>query len=61
MIQRTGQLIIELLRNVQQQTIQPLIQAQIQAGTLIYTDEYNIYGRLASWGFDHKTVNHSRQ
>lgn len=59
MIQRTGQLIIEMLPNVQQQTIQPLIQAQVQAGTLIYTDEYNIYGRLAAWGFAHKTVNHS--
>lgn len=59
MIQRTGQLIIELLPNVQQKTIQPLIQAQVQAGALIYTDEYNIYGRLEEWGFDHKTVNHS--
>ena len=61
MIQRTGQLIIEMLPNVQQKTIQPLIQAQVQAGTLIYTDEYNIYGRLKEWGFDHKTVNHSRR
>ena len=61
MIQRTGQLIIELLPNVQQKTIQPLIQAHVQAGSLIYTDEYTIYGRLAAWGFDHQTVNHSRR
>ncbi|MFN8491062.1 MAG: IS1595 family transposase [Caldilineaceae bacterium] len=59
MMQRTGQLIIEMLSNVQQKTIQPLIQAHVRAGALIYTDEYNIYGRLAAWGFDHKTVNHS--
>ncbi len=24
-----------------------------------YTDEYNIYHRLAEWGCEHKTVNHS--
>ena len=59
MIQRTGQLIIEMLPNVQMKTIQPLIQEQVQAGTLIFTDEYNIYGRLQEWGFDHKTVNHA--
>ena len=59
MIQRSGQLILEMLPNVQQHTIQPLIQAHVQAGTLIYSDEYNIYGRLEAWGFDHKTVNHS--
>jgi transposase-like protein len=59
MIQRTGQLIIEMLPNVQQKTIQPLMQACVQPGTLIYTDEYNIYARLEAWGYDHKSVNHS--
>ncbi|WP_422551395.1 transposase [Methylovulum miyakonense] len=28
-------------------------------GTPIYTDECNIYSRLESWGYPHKTVNHS--
>jgi transposase-like protein len=59
MIQRTGQLIIEMLPNVQQKTIQPLIQDYVQPGTLIYTDEYNIYARLQEWGYLHKSVNHA--
>jgi transposase-like protein len=59
MIQRTGQLILQLLPNVQMKTIQPLIQAHVQPGTLIYTDEYNIYAHLQAWGYEHKTVNHS--
>jgi len=59
MMQRTGQLIIEMLPNVQQKTIQPLIQKHVQPGALIYTDEYNIYARLEEWGYDHKSVNHS--
>lgn len=59
MIQRGGEVVIHLLENVQQTTIEPLIKATISAGTLIYTDEYNIYARLQQWGYDHKTVNHS--
>lgn len=59
MIQRNGDVVIRLLPNVQQVTIQPLIAATIQADTLIYTDEYDIYGRLTEWGYQHKTVNHS--
>lgn len=59
MIQRSGQLILELLPNVQMKTIQPLIQAHVQPGALIYTDDYTIYARLQEWGYDHKSVNHA--
>ena len=31
----------------------------IKPGSLIYTDEYNIYDRLEQWGYQHKSVNHS--
>ena len=50
---------IQMLPNVQQVTIAPLITRTIIAGTLIYTDEYNIYARLTEWGYEHKTVCHS--
>lgn len=59
-IQRRGQLVLALLPNVQQRTIQPLLQTTIQPGTTIMTDEYNIYGRLTEWGYVHQTVNHSQ-
>ena len=29
-------------------------------GTRVYTDEYSMYARLQSWGYDHKSVNHGR-
>ena len=58
-LQRGGQVVIEMLENVQQLTIKPLIEQTIQPGTLIYTDEYNIYARLIEWGYRHKTVNHA--
>ncbi len=58
MIQRSGEVVIKMLENVKQATIQPLIKSIISAGTKIYTDEYNIYCRLPAWGYEHKTVNH---
>lgn len=58
MIQRCGQVVIEMLANVQQKTIQPLITKTVLPGTLIYTDEYAIYDRLEEWGYAHKSVNH---
>ena len=40
MMQRGGQVVINLLANVQQKTIEPFITDTIVAGTLVYTDEY---------------------
>ena len=59
MIQRTGEVVIRMLDNVQQATIKPLILQTIMPGTQIYTDEYNIYlcprgySRLEAWGYPH--------
>jgi len=60
MMQRGGQVVINVLANVQQQPIEPFITDTIVAGTLVYTDEYSIYARLQSWGYNHKRVNHGR-
>ncbi len=60
MIQRGGQVVINMLANVQQKTIAPLIKSTILAGTKVYTDEYDIYSKLKVWGFQHKTVCHGR-
>jgi len=60
MIQRGGQVVMRMLANVQQQTIQPILEATIAPGTTVYTDEYDIYRRLADWGYEHRTVCHSQ-
>ena len=49
MIQRTGEVVIRMLENVQQVTIGPLIRAMITPGSVVYTDEYDIYARLDDW------------
>ncbi|MBD2178303.1 IS1595 family transposase, partial [Pseudanabaena sp. FACHB-1998] len=58
MIQRGGEVVIRMLENVQQRTIEPLIKATIALGTMVYTDEYAIYTPLQDWGYAHKTVCH---
>jgi len=60
MIQRGGDVVIEMLANVQQVTIQPIIKATVAPGTMVYTDEYSIYNSLETWGYAHKTVCHSK-
>ena len=60
MIERGGQVILKLLDNVQQKTIQPIIERCIAKGSLLYTDEYTIYDRLPEWGYTHKQVCHAR-
>jgi len=60
MIQRSGEVIIRMLNDVKQSTIEPLIRSFVKEGSLIYTDEYSIYNRLEEWGYSHKTVNHSK-
>ena len=49
-----------MLANVQQTTIKPVITATVASGTLVHTDEYNVYARLPAWGYRHKTVCHAR-
>ena len=60
MIQRGGAVVVRMLENVQQTTIRPLIERFIAPGSRVYTDEYDIDHRLPEWGFDHRTVCHSR-
>lgn len=60
MVERGGALVLQMLANVRQATIQPLIRATIAPSSLINTDEYNIYARLSQWGYGHKTVCHGR-
>lgn len=59
-LQRSGEVFIQMLANVKQATIEPLIRSVIQLGSSVYTDEYDIYARLEAWGYTHKSVCHGR-
>jgi transposase len=52
--------VLRMLADVRQRTIQPTIEATVAKDTLVHTDEYKVYARLPAWGYRHKTVCHSR-
>ena len=60
MIQRTGEVMIRMPADAKQATIGPLIKRTIAEGSVVYTDEYDIYSRLEGWGYDHRTVCHAK-
>ena len=59
MIQRGGEVAIQMLEHVKKKTIESIIKATIKVGTLIFTDEYTIYNGLTAMGYGHKQVCHS--
>jgi transposase len=58
MIQRGGEVVIKMLADVKQVTIEPIIKATIALKSTVFTDEYDIYARMERWGYQHKTVCH---
>jgi transposase-like protein len=48
-----------MLENVKQVTIELVIRATIAPGTHVFTDEYDIYGRMTQWGYVHSNVCHA--
>jgi transposase-like protein len=59
MIQRTGEVVIRMPADAERKTIGPLIKATITPGSVVYTDESDLYARLAEWGYTHRTVCHA--
>ena len=55
---RGGQVRLFVLRNVQTETIQPIVQQMVERGARVYTDSYSIYHFLSRDGYQHLTVNH---
>ncbi|MBO6622159.1 MAG: IS1595 family transposase [Balneola sp.] len=58
MVERDGRVRAFVTPDVQRDTVFPLIENNVQKGTTVYTDEYNIYHSLGSLGYNHDTVQH---
>jgi transposase len=52
--------VLRMLADVRQKTIQPIVEAAVAKGALVHTDEYKVYARLPAWGYRHKAVCHGR-
>lgn len=58
--QAVAQVYLEVLPNVQTDTIKPIILAKVHPQSQLLTDEYAIYNFTAEVGYDHRSVNHSQ-
>jgi transposase-like protein len=56
---RGGQVRLFVLRNVQTDTIRPIVHQMVHQGARVYTDSYSIYHFLSREGYRHQVVNHS--
>jgi transposase-like protein len=55
---RGGQVHLFVLKNVQTNTIRPIVEKMVARGATVYTDGYSIYHFLSAAGYRHATVNH---
>jgi len=58
--QAVAEIYLEVLPNVQTETIKPIILAKVQTDSQLLTDEYAIYNFTDQAGYDHRTVNHGQ-
>ena len=58
LICRGGEVRLFVLRNVQTETIRPIVEQMVQRGARVYTDGFSIYHFLSQEGYRHRSVNH---
>lgn len=60
MVERGGRTVAKAVPNLRMETVRPLVYKNIKAGSAVSTDEASIYDLLKNAGYDHKSVNHSK-
>ena len=59
MVERGGDVMTRVVPNVRRATLERHILENIEDGATVSTDELSSYGKIARFGYDHGTVNHS--
>ena len=58
MLEKDGDVMARVVPNVKKRTLQPIIAANVEAGSTVHSDELRSYSGLTYHGFKHETVNH---
>ena len=61
MVERGGRVNVSKVENVKSETIMPIVKANVEEGTQVYTDEFNAYNSLRSMGYQHGVVPHKEK
>lgn len=60
MLQRDGKIMTKIVTDAKTRTLEPLILANVHAGSEIHSDEWFAYRNLNGKGYEHKTVEHGK-
>jgi transposase len=63
MVERGGRVVARVTHNVKTESVYPIIQEHVLPASMIFTDDYSIYDRLATPanGYQHRRINHSER
>jgi len=61
MLKRTGAIKARIVPDVKRKTLRPLIAANVEAGSVISSDEFISYKKLAEMGYTHGVCNHAAE
>ncbi len=61
MVERDGKVMAKVVPDAKRRTIQPLVELHVKKGTVLSTDEWHAYTKLAERGYVHGTCNHGTE
>lgn len=59
-VERGGRVEAKVVPSTKKEHVHALIEAKVDKGTTVYTDDYPIYDKLPSLGFTHEVINHTQ-
>lgn len=60
MLEKDGDVMTHVVPNVKRNTLYPIIQANVEKGATIHSDELRSYATLSKIGYEHEIANHGR-
>jgi len=61
MMERNGDVMTKVVPDVKRETLQPIIEKNVEPGSTVHTDELSSYNGLEEKGYAHETVNHGER
>lgn len=61
MVERKGDVKAVVVADVKSETVLPLVESNVEKGSTVHTDEFNVYDKLGQKGYTHERVQHSQK
>ena len=61
MVERGGRVVARVTPDTRERTIMPIVAERVLPETIVYTDQYAVYDKVASKGYQHRRINHAEK